>query len=86
LKARIFAVADAIDAITADRPYSKARHFEEVRTELLGGAGTHFDPQVVKAFCRISLEEWASLRDILVTGEGAAPAAGCRRAVGENHL
>jgi putative nucleotidyltransferase with HDIG domain len=61
LKARIFAVADAIDAITSDRPYDGPRSFEEVSRELLRSAGKQFDPKVVEAFCRIPLEEWASL-------------------------
>ncbi|MEN3335118.1 MAG: hypothetical protein V7641_4483 [Blastocatellia bacterium] len=61
IKARIFAVADALDAITSDRPYDPARSFAEARDELLRGAGKQFDPQVVEAFCRVPLEEWASL-------------------------
>ena len=62
LKARIFSVADALDAITSDRPYDKARSFEDARKELLRGAGKQFDPQVVESFCRVPLEEWESLR------------------------
>src|SRR2546423_2032501 len=51
LKARIFAVADAIDAITSERPYDSPRSFEEARAELLSGSGKQFDPKVVEAFC-----------------------------------
>ncbi len=61
IKARIFAVADAVDAITSDRPYDKARSFEVACNELKRKAGTQFDPLVVEVFCRVSLEEWASL-------------------------
>jgi HD-GYP domain-containing protein (c-di-GMP phosphodiesterase class II) len=61
LKARIFSVADAIDAITSDRPYDSARSFDEARNELVRCAGKQFDPQVVEAFCEVSLEEWESL-------------------------
>lgn len=61
IKARIFSVADAVDAITSDRPYDKARSFEEACRELRLGAGTQFDPIVVEAFCRVPLGEWASL-------------------------
>ena len=61
LKARIFAVADAVDAITSDRPYDKARSFEAARTELVRGSGKQFDPQIVEAFCCVPLEEWKSL-------------------------
>lgn len=61
IKARVFAAADAIDAITSERPYHKGRSFEYAREELLRGKGKQFDPLVVEAFCRIELEEWASL-------------------------
>jgi response regulator RpfG family c-di-GMP phosphodiesterase len=60
-KARVFAVADALDAITSDRPYDKPHSFEQARDEILKGAGSQFDPNVVEAFCRVSLEEWRSL-------------------------
>ncbi|HET9531234.1 MAG TPA: HD domain-containing phosphohydrolase [Blastocatellia bacterium] len=61
IKARVFAVADALDAITSDRPYDKSHSFEQAREEIVGGAGKQFDPGVVEAFCRVSLEEWKSL-------------------------
>ena len=61
IKARIFAVADALDAITSDRPYDPARGFAEARDEMVMGAGKQFDPKVVEAFSRVSLDEWASL-------------------------
>jgi ribonuclease P protein subunit RPR2 len=48
--ARIFAVADSLDAMTSDRPYRKALPWEHALDEILGGTGTQFDPQVVKAF------------------------------------
>jgi HD-GYP domain-containing protein (c-di-GMP phosphodiesterase class II) len=62
LKARIFAVADALDAITSDRVYRKGRSHEEAAAELERGAGEHFDPQVVEAFHRVSIAEWKGLR------------------------
>jgi putative nucleotidyltransferase with HDIG domain len=61
LKARIFAVADALDAITSNRPYDKARSFEAARQELLRCSGKQFDPQVVETFCRVPLEAWVAL-------------------------
>jgi putative nucleotidyltransferase with HDIG domain len=61
IKARIFTVADALDAITSDRPYDPARCFAAARDELVMGAGKQFDPKVVEAFCRVPLDEWASL-------------------------
>jgi response regulator RpfG family c-di-GMP phosphodiesterase len=53
LGARIFAVADALDAITTDRPYRPTRSWEQARVEILQGRGTHFDPTVVDAFLEI---------------------------------
>ena len=53
LGARIFAVADALDAITTDRPYRLTRTWERARVEILQGRGSHFDPTVVDAFLEI---------------------------------
>ncbi len=53
LGARIFAVADAFDAMTADRPYSKAVPFDAAKAEIRRCAGTHFDPAVVDTFFSI---------------------------------
>jgi response regulator RpfG family c-di-GMP phosphodiesterase len=50
LGARVFAVADALDAITSDRPYRRARTWAYARTEILDEAGRQFDPTVVEAF------------------------------------
>ncbi len=49
--ARIFAVADALDAITNPRPYREARSWRDSRREIVAHKGTQFDPQVVEAFC-----------------------------------
>jgi HD-GYP domain-containing protein (c-di-GMP phosphodiesterase class II) len=43
-------VADALDAITSDRPYRKARTWEFARVEIADEAGRQFDPDVVDAF------------------------------------
>src|SRR5580765_2581118 len=51
--ARIFAVVDAFDAMTFDRPYSKAISFDAAKAELKRCAGAHFDPSVVEAFLRV---------------------------------
>ncbi|MBI2152317.1 MAG: response regulator [Candidatus Rokubacteria bacterium] len=53
LGARIFSVADALDAMTFDRPYSKAISYEAARREIERCAGSHFDPAVVKTFLSI---------------------------------
>ena len=52
LGARILAVADAVDAMTSDRPYRAARTFDYAKTEILKGSATHFDPEVVTAFIK----------------------------------
>lgn len=50
--ARILAVADALDAMTYDRPYRRALSRDQALNELLKYSGTQFDPQVVAAFYR----------------------------------
>ena len=51
--ARIFAVVDVWDALTSERPYREPMEIDEVRKHIQDGAGSHFDPQVVKAFLEI---------------------------------
>ena len=48
--ARIFALADAVDAMTSDRPYRAALDWDRTTEEILGGTGRQFDPRVVRAF------------------------------------
>src|SRR2546430_12172802 len=48
--ARVFAVADALDAMTSDRPYRRAMRWSAASTEILGQSGKQFDPDVVGAF------------------------------------
>ena len=62
LPARIFAVADALDALTTDRPYRRGTRFARAREEIRNHAGTQFDPDVVAAFDTISDETFAELR------------------------
>jgi HD-GYP domain-containing protein (c-di-GMP phosphodiesterase class II) len=53
LIARIVCACDAYSAMTTDRPYRAARTREEALAELVRCAGTHFDPAVVDAICRV---------------------------------
>jgi putative nucleotidyltransferase with HDIG domain len=53
LEARILAIADVYDAITADRPYRNAMTREAAIEELRKGAGTKFDPTMVRMFIDI---------------------------------
>ncbi len=66
LNARIFAVADAFDAITSDRVYRRARSYEAAAAELDEWAGRQFDPHVVEAFHRVPPEDWEELRRLSV--------------------
>ena len=50
LSARIFAVADALDAMTSDRPYRPALSWATAGKEVLGQSAAQFDPGVVRAF------------------------------------
>jgi len=62
LNARIFAVADAFDAITSDRVYRRGRSYEDAAAELDAFSGTQFDPDVVAAFHRVARREWDEIR------------------------
>ena len=48
------AVADVFDALVAERIYKKPFTYEKAMEIITEGAGKHFDPVVVKAFCQIS--------------------------------
>ncbi len=61
LPARIFAVADAFDAMTSDRPYRPARPVERALEELVENRGTQFDPDVVGEFVALVEEEGEGL-------------------------
>jgi response regulator RpfG family c-di-GMP phosphodiesterase len=74
--ARIFAVADTIDAITSDRPYRRGAPYKAARDEIQRCSGTQFDPKVVEALVRIDEDEIEALRrksDSIV--QGLSPSA-----------
>jgi putative nucleotidyltransferase with HDIG domain/PAS domain S-box-containing protein len=50
LSARIFAVVDVWDALRSDRPYRPSWPEDKTREHILSESGSHFDPEVVKAF------------------------------------
>ena len=64
LHARIFAVVDAFDALTSDRPYRSAQSYGRACAEITSNAGTHFDPNVVNAFLRIPETQLADIRRV----------------------
>lgn len=83
LGARIFAIADTLDAMTSDRPYRKGTSWASARAEILRCSGTQFDPAAVRAFAAIPEERWLDLRqrvkrlriddlddDLLAAGQG----------------
>jgi putative nucleotidyltransferase with HDIG domain len=53
LAARVFAVADVLDALTTDRPYRPRMPLAQARTMISEAGGSQFDPTVVDAFNRI---------------------------------
>jgi putative nucleotidyltransferase with HDIG domain len=61
LSARIFAVADTLDAITSDRPYRAALQFSAARDVIARESGKLFDSVVADAFLGIPEESWASI-------------------------
>ena len=62
LEARIFAVADTLDAVTSHRPYRAPRDFKTARLELETNAGKQFDPKVVDVFRGMDLAVWEKIR------------------------
>jgi len=79
--ARILHVADAFEAMTADRPYRKALSSEQALAELRKFAGVQFDPEVVDAFVKTAWADEARdsdagiMRPIPLIGQAAARAA-----------
>ena len=53
LAARVFSVVDSFDAMTSDRPYRGPMGIELALTEIRAGAGTQFDPEVVRVFIQM---------------------------------
>ncbi len=61
MSARIFAIADTLDAITSERPYQRASSFESAREVISRLSGTAFDPQVVNVFLSIREDVWPTI-------------------------
>lgn len=62
LGARIFSVADTLDAITSDRAYRKAQPLSAARAEIERCSATQFDPHVVEVFLDMQEHIWDDLR------------------------
>ena len=62
LGARIFAVADTLDAMTSDRPYRSALSLEQAKAEIARCSGTQFDPKIAAAFLSLPDSTWKERR------------------------
>ncbi|HLZ51598.1 MAG TPA: HD domain-containing phosphohydrolase [Candidatus Acidoferrum sp.] len=65
LGARIFTIADSLDAMISDRPYRRALPMSHARDEIRRCSGTQFDPKVVEVFATIPEQHWIDLREHL---------------------
>jgi putative nucleotidyltransferase with HDIG domain len=72
LGARIFSIADAMDAITSDRPYRRAKTFAAARKEIERCSGTQFDPSIVAVFKSLPDRIWEELRAEIDQPKGLA--------------
>ncbi len=63
LGARVFAVADCLDAILSDRPYRGGQTSEHAREEIARHAGSQFDPEVTRCFLKIPNSVWEDIRE-----------------------
>jgi len=61
--ARIFVIADTMDAITSDRPYRKGRSLAVAKEEIRRCTGSQFDPALVEAFERIPDADLDAIRE-----------------------
>jgi len=62
LGARLFAVADTLDAMTSDRLYRQAPGWEAARNEIRLYSGKQFDPQIVELFLKVPPTAWMQVR------------------------
>jgi response regulator RpfG family c-di-GMP phosphodiesterase len=62
LGARIFAIADTLDAMMSDRPYRQGRPYAVARAEIQRESGKQFDPRIVAVFLEVPEEIWIQIR------------------------
>jgi putative nucleotidyltransferase with HDIG domain len=63
LGSRIFAVADAIDAITSERPYREALDFDMATEQLQQSSGKQFDPSIIEIFMAAGRNFWENEKE-----------------------
>jgi putative nucleotidyltransferase with HDIG domain len=83
LGARIFMIADALDAMTSDRVYRRAMPAEEALAEILRHSGTQFDPTAVRAFLSVYQERFVGTKRHSHLGDHSV-ASGARRELSES--
>lgn len=62
LSARVFSIADTLDALTSDRCYRRGKAMSDARREIHRAAGTQFDPAILGMFDRVMDEEFEAVR------------------------
>jgi HD-GYP domain-containing protein (c-di-GMP phosphodiesterase class II) len=65
VQARVFAVADTLDALTTDRPYRSGTTWAKAREVIRSEAGSQFDPAIVAAYEAVPDEAFARIRDTI---------------------
>ncbi len=73
LGARIFSIADTLDAMTMDRPYRPAQSFPAARKEIQLWSGRQFDPEIVEVFLEMPDHIWEGLRDDINAARASFP-------------
>jgi ribonuclease P protein subunit RPR2 len=59
----VFAVADALDALTTERPYRPAIRFPEARRVIRAASGSQFDPEIVAAYDSVPDDAFVRIRE-----------------------
>jgi len=72
LGARVFAIADTLDAMTSDRPYRKGLSYAQARAEIARCSGSQFDPSIVDVFLGLPEDIWTGLRREVEIGASSA--------------
>jgi len=73
LGARIFAIADTLDAMRSKRVYREAQDIQAIRKEIEAWSGRQFDPQIVKVFLEMPDNIWEDLRKDIHGEDPALP-------------